>query len=229
MATRPHVLLSCAISIDGYLDDLSAQRLILSSPADLDRVDGVRAEADAVLVGAGTVRRDDPRLLVRSAARRRDRVARGAPASPLRVILTATGDLDPDAQVFTTPEVATLVYCATPGVGIAHEHLAGRATVVDAGDPVELSTMLADLRGRGVRRLLVEGGATVHTAFLAAGLADELHLVVAPLVLGEAGAPRLTGAARFPPRGRAALVEVRRLEDVVLLRYVFDPSPRSVD
>ena len=66
--TRPYVLLSCATSIDGYIDDASEQRLLLSNDEDLDRVDAVRASCDAILVGAGTVRRDDPRLLVRCRA-----------------------------------------------------------------------------------------------------------------------------------------------------------------
>jgi len=67
---RPYVLLSCATSADGYLDDASPRRLILSGPADLDRVDEVRAGCDAILVGAGTIRADDPRLLVRDPRRR---------------------------------------------------------------------------------------------------------------------------------------------------------------
>ena len=58
MPPRPYVLLSCATSADGYLDDARPQRLILSGPADLDRVDEVRAGCDAILVGAGTVRQD---------------------------------------------------------------------------------------------------------------------------------------------------------------------------
>ena len=84
---RPYVLLSCATSIDGYIDDASDQRLLLSNDDDLDRVDAVRASCDAILVGAGTVRRDDPRLLVRSADRRAERVACGRPASPTKVML----------------------------------------------------------------------------------------------------------------------------------------------
>src|SRR5205823_1491727 len=81
---RPYVVLSCAMSVDGYLDDATDRRLILSNEADLDRVDGVRADSDAILVGANTIRRDNPRLLVRSPARRAQRVARGqAPASPM--------------------------------------------------------------------------------------------------------------------------------------------------
>ena len=75
MTGLPYVLLSCAVSADGYLDDAAPARLVLSSAADADRVDGVRAGVDAILVGAGTVRRDNPRLLVRArpAARRAPR------------------------------------------------------------------------------------------------------------------------------------------------------------
>ncbi len=89
MPSRPYVLLSCAISADGYLDDAGPERLILSGPADLDRVDGVRAGCDAILVGAGTVRHDDPRLLIRDPRRRARRAARGLPEHPARVTLTA--------------------------------------------------------------------------------------------------------------------------------------------
>ena len=100
MAERPYVLLSVAMSVDGCIDDATDARLILSNDADLDRVDEVRAGSDAILVGAGTIRRDNPALLVRSAARRSGRVARGLPASPARVTLTARGDLDPAARFF---------------------------------------------------------------------------------------------------------------------------------
>ena len=64
MGERPYVLLSCGMSIDGYLDNASGKRLLLSNDADFDRVDDVRASCDAILVGAGTVRLDNPRLLV---------------------------------------------------------------------------------------------------------------------------------------------------------------------
>src|SRR5690349_22418433 len=116
MADRPYTLLSCGMSIDGYLDDATARRLRLSNDADFDRVDEVRAGCDAILVGARTIRRDNPRLLVRSAARRADRVARGLPPSPAKVTITTQGDLDPAAAFFATGDVAKLVYCAAPAV-----------------------------------------------------------------------------------------------------------------
>ena len=219
-AHRPYVVLSCATSIDGFLDNASPRRLVLSTPADLDRVDEVRAGCDAILVGAGTLRADDPRLLVRSAGRRARRVERGLPPSPAKVLLTASGEVDPGAAFFTAGEAERLVYTAPGVAGPLGEGLAGAAIVI--GGDLELLAVLGDLYGRGVRRLLVEGGAGVHRAFLGGGHVDELHLVVAPFLLGDPGAPRFTGDGRFPPGdGRAELAEVRRIDDVVLLRYVF--------
>jgi len=94
------VLLSAAMSADGYIDDASSIRLVLSDEADLDRVDELRAASDAILVGAQTVRADDPRLLVRSSARRQLRLELGRAASPRRVTITRSGALDPKARFF---------------------------------------------------------------------------------------------------------------------------------
>ena len=128
MTQRPYVVLSCAISLDGCLDSTGPDRLVLSGAEDLDRVDAERAAADAILVGAGTVRRDDPRLLVRAPARRAARVAQGRPEHPVGVTVTASGDLDPRARFFTrvgeagpVPPAAArrLVYGAGGGRGRA--------------------------------------------------------------------------------------------------------------
>lgn len=102
MTERPYVLLSAAMSADGYIDDASSTRLVLSDEADLDRVDELRAASDAILVGAQTVRADDPRLLVRSPARRQRRLELGRAASPRRVTITRSGGLDRDARFFAT-------------------------------------------------------------------------------------------------------------------------------
>src|SRR5271170_6447826 len=163
MALRPYVLLSVAMSVDGCIDDATGARLILSNDADLDRVDEVRAGCDAILVGAGTIRRDNPALLVRSSARRSRRIARGLPASPARVTVTGRGDLDPAARFFTAGEGARLIYVPGPaGPGI-RDRLGGLpgVSVIEAGDPLSLGAVLADLAGRGVRRLMLEGGGAV--------------------------------------------------------------------
>ncbi|MCW2795249.1 dihydrofolate reductase family protein [Nocardioides sp.] len=221
MAERPYTLLSCSMSIDGYLDGASEQRLLLSNDADLDRVDAVRAECDAILVGAATVRNDNPRLLVRAESRRQQRAARGKRPSPIKVTITRSAQLDACANFFATGDCEKLVYCASPGLPEACHRLGSVATVVDGGHPVDLRRMSQDLYARGVRRLMVEGGGTVHTQFLTADLADELHLVVAPFFVGNSRARRFVGDGHFPwnPDRRATLAEVRALDDVVLLRY----------
>jgi 5-amino-6-(5-phosphoribosylamino)uracil reductase len=221
MADRPYTLLSCGISIDGYLDSATEKRLLLSNDADLDRVDAVRAACDAILVGAATVRNDNPRLLVRTQSRQDERVARGLRPSPLKVTVTGRAQLDPCADFFATGDTEKLVYCASATVAEARDRLGPVATVVDGGKSVDMQRLSEDLYARGVRRLMVEGGGMVHTQFLTADLADELHLVVAPFFVGDSRARRFVSDGRFPwnPGRRATLAEVRRIDDVVLLRY----------
>src|SRR5688500_3427131 len=137
------------MSIDGYVDDSATERLLLSNDADFDRVDEVRAECDAILVGAQTIRQDNPRLLVRSADRQAARVSRGRPPTPLKVTVTSSGDLDPTVPFFTAGTVEKLVYCSAPALDKTRELLGEVATVVDAGDPVDLRLLVADLHARG--------------------------------------------------------------------------------
>lgn len=225
MTGRPHVVLSAAVSLDGHLDDRSPQRLVLSGPEDLDEVDALRASCDAILVGAGTVRADDPRLVVRSPERRAARVVAGDPPSPLRVILTRSGDLPPESALFrpteASPATRPLVLAPDGDAARVRERLSGVADVAATGrtgDPVDV---VAELARRGVRRVLVEGGSAVHTAFLAAGVADELRLAIAPVFVGDPDAPRFVGPGPWPRGGRvgARLESARALGDTAVLTY----------
>jgi 5-amino-6-(5-phosphoribosylamino)uracil reductase len=218
---RPYVLLSCAMSLDGYIDDASNVRLVLSGDEDLDQIDELRAGSDAILVGAGTIRADNPRLLLRSESRRQARIARGATPDPLRVALTTSGDLDPAARIFTVGGAATVVYAATEAAADLAKRLGDLADVVDAGDPLDLAAVLADLAGRGLGRLMVEGGSTVHTSFLASGLADELRLALVPVFVGDSAAPRFVGDGEYPwrPGAPAELTEVHQIGNDVVLTY----------
>lgn len=222
MTERPYVLLSVAASVDGYIDDNTDERLLLSNDEDFDRVDEVRAGVDAILVGANTIRRDNPRLLVRSDERRKRRLDAGQTESPIKVTISASGDVDPASKFFSTGDVDKIVYVPTAAVDKATAAVGAVSNVVDAGQEVDLGFLLDDLARRGVKRLMIEGGGTIHTQFLAAGLADEIHLVVAPFFVGDSKAPRFVSDAAFPqnPANRMQLAEVRQIGDVVLLRYL---------
>jgi 5-amino-6-(5-phosphoribosylamino)uracil reductase len=167
------------------------------------------------------VRSDNPRLVVRSTRRAAELQARGQRPSPVKVTVTGSGKLDPDRDFFATGDGERLVYCASDAVTDARDRLRRCATVVDAGLPVDMGWVSADLRARGIERLLVEGGGTVLSQFLMAGLADELQLVVAPFFVGDSRARRFVGDGRFPWTSDrpAVLVETRQIDDVVLLRY----------
>ena len=224
MPERPYTLLSCSVSLDGYLGD-QTPRLALSNDADFDRVDGVRASCDAIMVGAVTVRADNPRLLVRSQARRDERTARGLPLSPAKVTVSDRIDFDARSNFFTAGAAEKLLYTSSPRVADARARLGPVATVVDGGQRVRMRRLTEDLAERGVGRLMVEGGGTVHTQFLSDDLVDELQLVVAPFFIGDSSAPRFVSDGRFPWNAgrRAKLAEVTQLGDVVLLRYALSP------
>jgi len=231
MSERPYVLLSAAMSADGYLDDARPGRLVLSDPADLDRVDDARAACDAIMVGAETIRRDNPALQVRSPQRQQRRLAAGLPASPAKVTLTGSGDLDPAGRFFTAGDGPRLVYVPASLVASARARLGAAATVLGAGEPLTIPAVLADLARRGIGRLMVEGGARILSQFIAAGLADELQLAIAPVFVADPAAPRLLqgGAGSADPLAghladRIELTGVSQAGNMAVLTYRFPGS-----
>ncbi|MGN2636428.1 RibD family protein [Nocardia takedensis] len=221
--TRPYVLASVAVSVDGYIDDTGPERLLLSNTADFDRVDAVRAGSDAILIGAATLRSDNPRLIVKNPQRRAERIAAGKPAQPRKITVTATADLDPAARFWHhgTEAHRPLVYTTTDAAARLSSDLGDLAEVVPLGASVDFGALLDDVGGRGVERLMVEGGGHIHTAFLAGGLVDELHLAVGPTLVGDPDAPRFLHPASFPGGSthRMRLIDVAQIGDVALLRY----------
>ncbi|MFC1232097.1 MULTISPECIES: dihydrofolate reductase family protein [Streptomyces] len=214
---HPYVLLSAAVSLDGYLDDTGPDRLLLSGPEDFDRVDEVRASVDAILIGAGTIRADNPRLLVNAPERRAARVAGGRPAYPLKVAVSGSGDLDPAAHFWHTGG-AKVLYTTDKGAERAGAHGIA-ADIVPLGTDLDWRRLLTHLYDAyGVRLLMVEGGGLIHTQLLTQGLADELQLVLAPLLVGDPDAARLFGPGTYQG-GRLRLRETRPIGDVVLMRY----------
>jgi 5-amino-6-(5-phosphoribosylamino)uracil reductase len=154
-------------------------------------------------------------------------VAAGDPPTPRRVVLSRSGDLPLASAVFRDDPVGgaavapPLVLVPAGRVPAVRAALSGVAEVAAAGPAGDPGDVVAELARRGARRVLVEGGTAVNTAFLAAGAVDELRLAVAPFLVGRPGAPRLVGAGPFPvgPGSRARLREVRPVGDMAVLTY----------
>ena len=167
-------------SLDGRIATEAGASHYVTGPQDIERLHRVRALVDAVIVGAETVVHDDPRLTVR--------LIEGP--DPVRVVLDPSGRLDAARRVFAEPGGETLVVRRDGGEvsGGPHEEL---LVPWSEDEGLDLVALLATLRARGLRRILVEGGGVTVSRFLQAGLLDRLHLTVAPVLIGS-GRPSIT-------------------------------------
>jgi diaminohydroxyphosphoribosylaminopyrimidine deaminase/5-amino-6-(5-phosphoribosylamino)uracil reductase len=176
-ADRPFVLAQLGQSLDGRIATTSGQSRWINGPGALDHLHRLRASVDAVVVGIGTVLADDPQLTVR----------RVAGAQPVRVIIDPRGRLPPQARCLATGNPPCLI--ATNRAGAAPQ---GAELMMVNGEGARLapSAIVAALFARGLKKILVEGGAATVSGFVAAGAVDRLHLLVAPMILGS-GVPGL--------------------------------------
>jgi diaminohydroxyphosphoribosylaminopyrimidine deaminase / 5-amino-6-(5-phosphoribosylamino)uracil reductase len=222
---RPRVTLKAAASLDGKVAAPDGTSQWITGPA--ARADGhrLRAEADAVLVGAGTALADDPRLTVRLPGH--------AARQPLRVLADATGRVGAGGHLFDG-EAGTLVATtpAAPAAAVDAWKAAGAEVLVCAEDPggrgVDLHDLVRGLGGRGVLELLVEGGPRLQASLWTARLADRLVWYLAPLAIGGDRAPGLLGGPGAPTLAgarRLRLASVDRLGDD--LRVVAFPCPEE--
>jgi 2,5-diamino-6-(ribosylamino)-4(3H)-pyrimidinone 5'-phosphate reductase len=222
------VLVNAAMSADGKLSTREREQVEVSGPADFDRVDRLRAESDAVMVGVGTVLADDPSLTVKSSDLRDRRTARNESANPARVVADSRGRTPPDATVLDdAAESYLLVGEGAPADRVA-EARDGGATVVVAGESrVALPEALTELEADGVEQLMVEGGGELIFSLFAAGQVDRLSVYVGPVVIGGREAPTLADGDGFTGDFPGLeLVSVERLDDGVVLGYEVSESGR---
>jgi 5-amino-6-(5-phosphoribosylamino)uracil reductase len=213
MKKIPYIIISAAMSLDGFIDDTTNTRLHISNDKDFDRVDALRASCDAILVGANTINRDNPKLLIKSKSRHKNLI---------KVTLTSSGNLDNKSSFFTTGEAEKIIYTSLLQSKKLSSRFSSLATIVSAGEKtIDLSTLLKDLYLRGVKHLIVEGGSSVLTQFLQLGLVDEMHIAIAGFFVGQKDAPRFVQPGNFPWNATHPLKlnSISKLDDIAVLIY----------
>ncbi len=221
---RPHVFLNVAMTADGKIDTVERRGAAISLARDKQRVDELRAAADAVMVGGHTLHDEDPRLTVKSEALRVARQQRGLPPNPAKVGIASRLHLKRDCR-FLTDGPSRIILFTTAQTGqeqldMLHS-LGAQVHVMDA-ERVDLARVLAMLKDDGIQTLMLEGGATLNFEMLRLGLVDEISMYVAPVIFGGESTPTLAGGPGLPRDGAIPLqlVASEAWEDGgVLLRY----------
>ena len=220
-----HVHVNAAVSADGKLSTRRREQVAISGPADFDRVDRIRAAADAVAVGVGTVLADDPHLTLDDEDRRVARLRNGRPGHPARVVVDSNARTPTDARVLDdTAETYLLVGESAPTEAVDRLREAGATVrrVPERDERVDLSAGLDRLADEGIDRLMIEGGGELLYSVFAAGLADELTLYVGSVLIGGRDAPTLADGEGFTDPDEfpeLTLTDVERIDDGVLLSY----------
>jgi 2,5-diamino-6-(ribosylamino)-4(3H)-pyrimidinone 5'-phosphate reductase len=229
---RPFVFINTAATADGKIDTVERRGAPISSPADLERVDRLRAESDAIMVGGNTLLRENPKLTVKSPLLRAERVERGLPENPVKVGIISripgpgegpTLSEESNFLKFGPARVVIFTTRQTDPAQLARLREHGAEVYVVGDRRVDLPEALRILHGLGVNRLMVEGGGTLNAELLARRLVDEIHLYIAPLIFGGANAPTLADGPGLP-REDAINLRLQRLEQLedggILVNYM---------
>lgn len=224
MNYRPYVLVKCAASLDGYIDDNSSERLILSDEDDFNRVDIERAKCDAILIGAETVRKDNPRLLLKSEELCNKRIAEGKTKYPTKITVTSSGNFSKDSKFFTIGDTKKIVYCpenATNKLKEIFNTINDIDIVSCKSNPIDPIFILTDLKKKGIDKLMIEGGSSILTSFLSNNLVDEIQISIAPFFVGEKNAPKFVNYGKFPfnKDNRMKVHNTEIINDIILITY----------
>lgn len=221
---RPFVFINVAMTADGKIDTVQRQGSAISSKQDKQRVDRLRAEADAVMVGGRTLLDEDPKLTVKSEALRAERLARGRTPNPVKVGVVTKADLKTHSEFLHVGPAKVVIFTThqTSKEQLAFLRSQGAEVYVYDQERVDLPRALATLNELGIHRLMVEGGATLNFELLRLGLVDEVSAYIAPMIFGGANAPTMVAGSGLE-RGEAVplkLVHVEQHDDGgLVVRY----------
>jgi 2,5-diamino-6-(ribosylamino)-4(3H)-pyrimidinone 5'-phosphate reductase len=225
---RPSVVVNVAMSADGKLSTRERRQVKISGAEDFARVDRLKADCDAVMVGIGTVLADDPSLTVKNPDLKIRRQREGKPEHPARVIIDSRARIPPYASVLTKGDGLRVVAVSGRADLVRVDSLRAKATVIVAGDEeVDLARVLDELGAMGIRRLMVEGGGTLIAGMIRAGLVDEIYTFIGNIIIGGKDAPTLADGPGWTLEAdfaRLVLVDSTKIEDGVLLHWTVKPQ-----
>ncbi len=216
-----HVVVNAAMSVDGKLAARTREQLAISGPEDFDRVDRIRAAADGVMVGVGTVLADDPHLTLDVTDRRVQRQRHGRPGNPARVVADSMARTPPDARLLDD-EAATYIVVAEDAPEERRTALAeaGAKLIVGGDERVDIATAIDRLADEEIDRLMIEGGGELIYSAFAAERVDELSVFVGSKIIGGRDAPTLADGEGFVDEFPVlTLDDIERSDDGVVLHY----------
>jgi len=221
---RPFVFINVAMTADGKIDTVARKGAAISSQRDKERVDQLRAESDAIMVGGKTLLDEDPKLTVKSEALRAERVARGLAPNPVKVGIVTKAELKPHSKFLYEGNARVVIFTThqTSKDKLAFLRSQGADVYTDHYDKVDLKNALAILKELGIQRLMVEGGATLNFELLRLGLVDEVTAYMAPLIFGGESAPTMAAGSGLERSAAIPLklVHMERWDDGgILLKY----------
>lgn len=224
---RPFTYLNLAISVDGKITTADRRLHGFGGPEDRDLMDELRSRADAVMIGAATLREEDPPLLVTSPERLQKRADQGLSAQPWNVIISRSLNLPEmkTSRFFQTGGFRKIIFTSemqSTEAKTQFQPYADVFSVPEAVDGIDLKVATKKLYQMGVKNLLLEGGGTLNFAMLRDGLVDELFITLCPLVFGGVTAPTAFSGVgfNFNEVPELKLVELKKgANDRIFLNY----------
>ena len=220
---RPFTFINAAMSADGKISTNLRKQVRISGDNDFARVDRLRAGADAVMVGIGTVLADDPSLTIKSGNLRRAHKEKYGYENPIRIVVDSMARTPIEADILIKGDAERIIAVCEQAPIQQVEELKKKATIITAGNvQVDLNILMSSLHQKGIHTLMIEGGATLNCSLVSQGLVDEIYTYIGAVILGGEQAPTLVDGIGFSRRKQATgleLISIEKIDDGVLLKW----------
>ncbi len=227
---RPFTFINAAMSADGKISTNLRKQVRISGDNDFARVDHLRASADAVMVGIGTVLADDPSLTIKSGNLRRAYKEKYGYENPIRIVVDSMARTPIEADILIKGDAERIIAVCEQAPIQQVEELKKKATIITAGNvQVDLNILMSSLHQKGIHTLMIEGGATLNCSLVSQGLVDEIYTYIGAVILGGEQAPTLVDGIGFSRRKQATgleLISIEKIDDGVLLKWRVEQNPR---